>query len=78
MFCNAENYCSNIFADLEGCAEKSPWCFTEDREKRWELCDIPMCESKEIPEMTNIVPASKSLFYNRQFGDCVYLITDLN
>lgn len=32
-----ENYCRNP----DG--EPSPWCYTTDPYKRWELCDIPDC-----------------------------------
>lgn len=33
-----ENYCRNPDAYSEG-----PWCYTTDRNIRWELCDIPIC-----------------------------------
>ncbi|XP_058526707.1 plasminogen isoform X3 [Ochotona princeps] len=33
------NYCRNP----DG--EPRPWCFTTDPKKRWELCDIPRCET---------------------------------
>ena len=35
---NAENFCRN--PQNSG---KRPWCFTTDRNKRWEYCDIPKC-----------------------------------
>jgi hypothetical protein len=35
---NAENYCRN--PQNSG---QRPWCFTTDRNKRWEYCDIPKC-----------------------------------
>ncbi|XP_028399014.1 uncharacterized protein LOC114522512 [Dendronephthya gigantea] len=35
---NAKNYCRN--PQNSG---KRPWCFTTDRNKRWEYCDIPKC-----------------------------------
>ena len=35
---DAKNYCRN--PQNSG---KRPWCFTTDRNKRWEYCDIPNC-----------------------------------
>ncbi|XP_028399068.1 mucin-like protein [Dendronephthya gigantea] len=35
---NAKNYCRNPKN-----SGKRPWCFTTDRNKRWEYCDIPKC-----------------------------------
>ncbi|CAB3991942.1 angiopoietin-1 receptor-like [Paramuricea clavata] len=35
---NAKNYCRN--PQNSG---QRPWCFTTDRNKRWEYCDIPKC-----------------------------------
>ncbi|KAL5022335.1 hypothetical protein ScPMuIL_001490 [Solemya velum] len=35
---NSENYCRN-----PGSEESSPWCYTMDRYRRWEFCDIPKC-----------------------------------
>ena len=35
---NAENFCRN--PQNSG---KRPWCFTTDRTRRWEYCDIPKC-----------------------------------
>ncbi|CAB4035413.1 partial, partial [Paramuricea clavata] len=37
---NANNYCRN--PQNSG---KQPWCFTTDKNKRWEYCDIPKCIS---------------------------------
>ncbi|CAB4004727.1 angiopoietin-1 receptor-like [Paramuricea clavata] len=37
---NAKNYCRN--PQNSG---QRPWCFTTDRNKRWEYCDIPKCIS---------------------------------
>jgi hypothetical protein len=34
----AKNYCRNP----QNSAQR-PWCFTTDRNKRWEYCDIPKC-----------------------------------
>ena len=34
----AKNYCRNP----RGSGQR-PWCFTTDRSKRWEYCDIPKC-----------------------------------
>ena len=35
---NAKNYCRNPRN-----SGQRPWCFTTDRKKRWEYCDIPKC-----------------------------------
>lgn len=35
---NAENYCRNI-----GGQEPVPWCYTLDKDVRWQRCDIPLC-----------------------------------
>ena len=35
---DAKNYCRN--PQNSG---QRPWCFTTDRKKRWEYCDIPKC-----------------------------------
>nr|XP_012146391.1 PREDICTED: tyrosine-protein kinase transmembrane receptor Ror2 isoform X2 [Megachile rotundata] len=35
-----ENYCRNA-----GGEEPTPWCFTMDPVKRWEHCDIPICDN---------------------------------
>lgn len=41
---NSENYCRNA-----GAEEMSPWCYinTNNPGERWELCDIPACDSAE-------------------------------
>jgi len=36
----ASNYCRNPDADSRG-----PWCYTTDPNKRWEYCDIPLCQT---------------------------------
>jgi len=33
-----ENYCRNPDGD------SGPWCYTTDPDKRWEYCDVPVCE----------------------------------
>lgn len=35
---NSSNYCRNA-----GGEESGPWCYTMDRDFRWEHCDIPFC-----------------------------------
>ena len=37
---NASSYCRNP----RGSGQR-PWCFTSDKNKRWEYCDIPSCLS---------------------------------
>ncbi|XP_003739426.2 tyrosine-protein kinase transmembrane receptor Ror2 [Galendromus occidentalis] len=48
---NAENFCRNA-----GGEEPTPWCYTSDPRRRWEHCDIPLCENissiVSIPEQT--------------------------
>ena len=34
----AQNFCRNPQS-----SGKRPWCFTTDRNKRWEYCDVPKC-----------------------------------
>ena len=34
----ARNFCRN-----PGGEEDTPWCYTQDTTKRWEVCDIPFC-----------------------------------
>ena len=34
----AQNFCRNPWG-----SGKRPWCFTTDKNKRWEYCDIPIC-----------------------------------
>ena len=34
----AQNFCRNPQS-----SGKKPWCFTTDRNKRWEYCDVPKC-----------------------------------
>lgn len=35
---DAENYCRNA-----GGQEPQPWCYTMEKEVRWQRCDIPLC-----------------------------------
>jgi len=35
----AENYCRNPDPNYQD----GVWCYTVDPDKRWELCDVPMC-----------------------------------
>jgi Mg-chelatase subunit ChlD len=41
---DAANYCRNPDGEPTG-----PWCYTTDSKKRWETCDISLCE-EDIPE----------------------------
>jgi len=34
-----ENYCRNPDKESEG-----PWCYTTDKKKRWDYCDVPFCK----------------------------------
>lgn len=47
---NAENYCRNV-----GGEEPQPWCYTMDKNVRWQHCDVPLCpNSSDI--ITNEIP----------------------
>ncbi|XP_072373435.1 muscle, skeletal receptor tyrosine protein kinase-like isoform X3 [Scyliorhinus torazame] len=35
---NSENYCRN-----PGGESQRPWCYTTDRDIRWEFCNVPLC-----------------------------------
>jgi len=37
----SENYCRNPDRESDG-----PWCYTADRDRRWEYCDVPLCQLK--------------------------------
>ena len=39
----ANNYCRNP-DNMSG----GPWCYTTDKEKRWEYCSIPICDSSKL------------------------------
>ena len=41
---DAENFCRNPDNTFNG-----PWCYTMERDTRWERCDVPACE--EIGEI---------------------------
>jgi len=45
----ATNYCRNPDNEPNG-----PWCYTTDKDKRWEYCDVPMCPEKEAKPQPNI------------------------
>ena len=38
---DAANYCRNPDGE-----PYTPWCYTTDRNKRWELCDVHHCSRK--------------------------------
>ena len=40
-FAAAENYCRNPDNEPGG-----PWCYTTDPDKRWEYCDVPVCDDE--------------------------------
>jgi len=42
---DAANYCRNT----DG--EPSPWCYTTDKRKRWEFCDVPTCTDHGYEDM---------------------------
>ena len=37
----SENYCRNPDRESDG-----PWCYTADRNRRWEYCEVPLCQCK--------------------------------
>ncbi|XP_014650878.1 PREDICTED: plasminogen [Ceratotherium simum simum] len=47
-----ENYCRNPDGETE------PWCYTTNRETRWEYCKIPPCESSPVSTEPLDAPAS--------------------
>jgi hypothetical protein len=49
-----ENYCRNP----DG--EPSPWCYTTDPNKRYELCDIPDCGKQIECTISFLVPILKT------------------
>ena len=38
-----KNFCRNPDGEDNG-----PWCYTTDRNKRWEYCDVPFCPGKKV------------------------------
>jgi muscle, skeletal, receptor tyrosine kinase len=35
---DADNYCRNVGGQMP-----SPWCYTTDKDTRWQFCDVPLC-----------------------------------
>ncbi|CAG2187406.1 CD206 [Mytilus edulis] len=42
-----KNYCRNPDSEPYG-----PWCYTTDKNKRWEYCDTPYCDEAVTPPIT--------------------------
>ena len=53
---DAMNYCRD--PDMEG----TPWCYTTNKNKRWEHCDIPLCKSRK--------PARASMLHYSEYNLC--------
>ncbi|XP_006626687.2 muscle, skeletal receptor tyrosine-protein kinase [Lepisosteus oculatus] len=45
---NSENYCRNPGGDSE-----KPWCYTTDRNFRWDNCNVPKCGDVSMPVSTH-------------------------
>ena len=45
------NYCSNPDNDPKGA-----WCYTIDKNTRWEYCDIPRCNNNIVVNVRNEIP----------------------
>ena len=60
-----KNYCSNNF--LKGsppwCVKRKPWCYTEHSRRRWEYCNIAMCEGLKEARLTRNVEFVILLIY---------------
>ena len=41
---DAANYCRNPTSE----PEPEPWCYTTDKNKRWEYCGIPKCSGNNV------------------------------
>lgn len=44
------NFCRNPDNDPKG-----PWCYTRNPHKRWDYCDVPVCESEVMIHFSFIV-----------------------
>ncbi|XP_048734636.2 uncharacterized protein LOC125650402 [Ostrea edulis] len=72
---NQVNYCRNP----DG--EPKPWCYTTDKTKRWEFCDIPECaacdvEQEKGPDCKVIYKVSGSCHYESHYrNQCKYTVT---
>ncbi|XP_062580891.1 uncharacterized protein LOC134242777 [Saccostrea cucullata] len=72
---NQENYCRNP----DG--EPKPWCYTTNKDKRWEFCDIPECaecdvEQEKGPDCKVIYKISGSCHYDSHYSnECKYTVS---
>ena len=41
------------------CTSTKPWCYTEDPDKRWEYCDIPMCNREHAAIFVSVFNIQK-------------------
>merc|ERR1711931_4878 len=48
----SENYCRNPAKNFDGV-----WCYTTDKKKRWELCDVQKCKDTTTPPPTTTTTA---------------------
>ena len=61
---DASNYCRNPIIGFKA----GPWCYTVDRNVRWESCDVPVCGKEQLVSR-NVAKEShyiilKPIFFN--------------
>lgn len=49
------------FNDFVHCTDIKPWCYTTDPGKRWEYCDIPMCDELQTTTAPEATTASQTI-----------------
>uniref|UniRef100_K1QBX7 Plasminogen n=1 Tax=Magallana gigas TaxID=29159 RepID=K1QBX7_MAGGI len=71
---NQENYCRNP----DG--EPKPWCYTTEKDTRWETCDIPECaackiEQEKGPDCKVLYKISGGCYYQSHYrNECKYSV----
>ncbi|XP_034324268.2 uncharacterized protein [Magallana gigas] len=71
---NQENYCRNP----DG--EPKPWCYTTEKDTRWETCDIPECAACEVeqekgPDCKVLYKISGGCYYQSHYrNECKYSV----